>query len=499
MLHHEVGMDNREIIDIERDGYPKTAIKLGLEEYGVPKHLLQGEKMEGIITDGKEIQPWYWDGFCTIDDWRYVYFDRCHIESIHTIATDHRAEALDFIRMIAFALTKADQEFLDLNNGVFPLYRIYIYENDRILLLPPDLGDVVSIMIDEETKSRESTFLIQGKAEESFRLICEMAELMYYAASGTLPFSREIIIGSGYREIPLSCYAGLPDKTDGFISFIFHAKSREMRDITGNRNGAQALSWFLDKSEGLEWPLGSRSESERKESVEKAEEGREVQSYLEDAAKKAKRNAFWRVKGTVITVLAVIAVFVGAFLVSYISNLLEPPLTKDLNPEGIIYAVYDAQSNIDPQALDTAVKGDDLPQSMEVINLYVTSTMRYAYESLSPSINVNDWIAQGRPPVPSTSYIYGVVVESVEQTGENEYTAKGIWYAPFPYDSEEETAAIAENAVVYRYEVTQTFTFEWNDRGWWNIVGSEITEYTELEPEPIELVVENTNALISGV
>ena len=489
-------MDNREIIDIERDGYPKTAIKLGLEEFGVPKHLLQGEKQEGMITDGKEIQPWYWDGFCTIDGWRYVYFDRCRIESIHTIATKHRAEALDIVNKIAFALSHSDAAFLDLNSGVFPLYRIYIYENDKVLLLPPDLGDVVSIMIDEETKNIESTFLIQGRAEESFRLITELAELMYYAAAGTLPFSREIIKESGYREIPLSLYEELPVKTEGFISFIFHAKSREMRDITGNRTGAKTLSWFLERSAGLEWPLGNLTDEEKDERVRRTEESEKVRSYIESAAKKAKRNAFWRVKGTVITVLSVIGIFVAMFLYSYISNLLEPPLTACMDQEEIIYAVYDAQSNVDPQALDTAVKGDDLPQSMEVVNLYVTSTMRYAYESHNPAITVNDWIAAGKPPVPNTSYIYGVVVDSVEKTGENEYLATGTWYTPFPYDSEEEdTAQSIENAVVYRYEVTQTFRFEWNDRGWWNIVGSEITGYTELEPEHIEIYVPENQAM----
>ena len=494
-------MDNRVIVDIERDGTPVTAIRLGLDEFGVPKHLLQGEKKEGIISDGSSIEPWYWDGFCTIDGWRYVYFGRCRIESIHSIATTHRHDALSIINKIAYALCHADSSFLDLSNGIFPLYRIYIYEGDKVLLLPPDLGDVVSIMIDEETKDRESTSLIQGKAEESFRLITEMAELMYYAAAGTLPFSRPEIKESGYKEIPLSLYATLPEKTDGFISFIFHARSREMRDITGNRNGAAALEWFLERSVGLEWTLGDISEEEREENVSKAEESKDAAAFLEQAGKTAKRNAFWRVKGTVITILAIAGVLLIAFLYSYISNLLKPPLTKDLDPVGIIYAVYDAQSNVDPQALDTAVKGDDLPQSMEVTNLFVTTRVRLAYESSDPAINVNDWIAQGKPAVPNNSYVYGVVVDSVEKTGENEYTAKGTWYVPFPYEeTEEQEQPVAEaGSVVYRYSVTQTFSFTWNDRGWWNITDSEITEYTALEPEPIEVYVPEAPALSAPI
>ena len=47
-----------------------TAIRIGRDDFGVPKHLMQGEKMEGIITDGSSIRPWYWEGFATIDDWQ---------------------------------------------------------------------------------------------------------------------------------------------------------------------------------------------------------------------------------------------------------------------------------------------------------------------------------------------------------------------------------------------------------------------------------------------
>ena len=481
-------MDNREIVEIERDGELKTAIRLGPDEFGVPKHLMQGEKKEGIISDGKDIRPWYWDGFCTIDGWRYVYFDRCDIESIHTIATTHRHSAPDIVNMIAFALSKADEAFLDLNSGVFPLYRIYIYEGDKVLLLPPDLSDVISIMIDDETKNTESTYLIQGNAEMSFRLIAEMAEILYYAAAGTLPFSRETIKESGYREIPLSMYEKLPERTEGFISFIFHARSREMRDITGNRTGAATLSWFLERSHDLEWGLSDRTEDERAEAVRKAESEPSVKSYLEKAAKRARLNAFWRVKGTVITVCSVIAICVIAFLWSYISNLLEPPYTADMDPEEIIYAVYAAQSSINPEGLDDPVKGEDLPQSMEITNLFVTTRVRSAYESRVPSVDVNEWIADGRPAIPNTSFVYGVVVESVEETGENEYTAESIWYTPFPYEEEDTVEAPApDKSVIYRYYVTQTFQFTWNDRGWWNITGSEITDYKSMEPETVDI------------
>ena len=481
----------REIREIERDGRRWTAIRIGREEFGVPKHLLQGEKKEGIITDGSSIRPWYWEGLATIDGWRYVYFDSCRIEPVDTITTAHRSDALMLVNRIAFAIEHADAPFLDPDGGIIPLYRIFIYEGSQILIIPPDLADIMSVMIDEETKNEELTALIQGNAEMNFRLVSEMAQLLYYAASGTLPFSRSEIRESGYREVPLSFYQELDEKTEGLIAFILHARTREMRDIAGNRKAEEVLSWFIERSTGLEWNLENRTREECTESVRRAEESEKTKEFLEKSGKKARRNAFWRVKGTVITVSAVIAIALAFFLTSYISNLLEPPVTADMDQEEIIETVYEAQSNLDPQTLEAAVKGFELPQSMEVTNLYVASRARSAYESFNPAIDVNKWIGEGRPAIPNTSFIYGVVLESVEKTGENQYTATGVWYTPYSYeeDEEEEVITSLEDIPIYRYRVTQTFSFTWNNRGWWNITGSEITGYEELERERVEIYV----------
>ena len=163
--------------------------------------------VEGIISDGSSIEPWYWDGFCTIDGWRYVYLDRCRIESIHSIATTHRHDALSIINKIAYALCHADSSFLDLSNGIFPLYRIYVYDRDSILLLPPDLADVFAMMGSDEDRRHQVTAVIRGNAEQNFMLITEMAELLYYAASGILPFEDQAVRTSGYRTMPIPAIA----------------------------------------------------------------------------------------------------------------------------------------------------------------------------------------------------------------------------------------------------------------------------------------------------
>ena len=46
-----------EIIDIVRDGEKKTAICIGRDDFGLPKHLMQGTKQDGIISDGISGSP----------------------------------------------------------------------------------------------------------------------------------------------------------------------------------------------------------------------------------------------------------------------------------------------------------------------------------------------------------------------------------------------------------------------------------------------------------
>ncbi len=474
------------IREIVRDGEKKTAILIGDDSFGVPKHLMQGVKRNGIISDGSHLEKWYWDGLCTIDGMRYVYFSPMRIRPLSSLSTDARADALWIVRNLALALESADEDFLDLVTGVLPLYRIWIADEDKVLILPPDLGDIFSVMIPEEEKEASVSRIIQGKAEKNFLLITEMAELLYYAASGVFPFASDAIRGSGYREVPLRLYAELPEKTDGLISFIFHAKSREMRDIMGNGSGGENLSWFLSRSRDLEWPLENRSEEERDEAARKTESSEEYSSYIASRSAKAKRNAFWRVKGTIIIASVIALSVLGLFLYSYLSNILEPPETRDLQPEGIIEAFYDAQSDCMPEVMTTAVKGTTVPQDMEVTNLFVTSRARMAYEAMNPVINVNDWLAAGSPPIEESCMIYGVVLESIEKTGENEYLAHGIWYTPITANEGDEVTPEAGTTVVYKYDVEQSFGFTWNDRGWWNITSSEIVSYDYLGYETVE-------------
>ena len=472
-----------EIRTIIREGKEKTAIAVGHDDISIPKHLMSGEKHNGFILDGTSRSEWYWEGFCSIEGTRYIYFDSLDILTIDALSTELRDKALDIVRTIAHGLMESSPAFLDLTNGVFPLSRILLVRDGRVLLLPPDIGDIISLTQSEEENSRDRTDIIRGNAEIQFRLITEMAELLYFAASGLLPYADDAIRGSGYHPVPLRYIVTLDEKTDGFISFVLSAKVKEMRDIMGNIVGGKNLAWFLDKTTGLVWDLPARSTTVRDAAIAAAKGNQEYAAFIGNAEKKAKRNAFWRVKGTIIIISAIAGVALISFFGSWLYRLLQPPVTAGQDQVAVIEALYDAQNILDVELLTDAVKGCRLPQEMEITNLFVTSRARIAYEGFNPVINAEEWVEAGKPAIPETAIIYGVIVDSITQLDDDTFVADATWYTPYSADSTQETGGY-----VYEYHIQQTFDFEWNKRGWWNITGSEMTIKEELGRETVEYV-----------
>lgn len=466
-----------QIIQHTIDNEEKTCILLGDESLLPPKHIMQGEKKKGILyLDGRK-EDWIWEGLCTIDGSRYVYFSRHDIESFDLIADKYRGKALYFVRLLASLLAEEKEDFTSPLVGLLTTWRVFIVEGRGLLILPPDLGDLISIYMDDDEKYRCHGCYIKNDTEAGFSLIRQFAQFLYFALTGSRPYEKQEVRDAGYHEIPLkifrpALFPDLDERTVGFISFVLHAKEREQRDIMGNRNCVENLSWFVSRTQDIDWTVPALSNEELKAKADEVSSAPEVASLMAGIARKAKRRNFWRVKGTIITTAAIVAVILGAILASYVSNLLEPPYTKDMNQEEMIYAFYQAQNALSVDQMTDALSGCDAPQETEVISLYVTTMTRYAYEGQSPAVPADQWTAQGCPPIQLSQFVYGVSDLAVSQTGENSWHVEGNYYTPYPY-SEEETVAEdqipADKVVCYLYSMSQDFSFTWNDRGWWNI------------------------------
>lgn len=461
-----------------------SAINIGPESSGVPKHILQTERQSGIIIDGEEISSFEWKGVTKDSEYQYVYFDKLELEPLEAITTTSRKNALYLIKEIAYGIINASPSFLDMATGIFPLYRIYILDKTKILLLPPDMGALISI---SRIGERSSDYLTKRNTEKGFTLIREMAELMYWAATGRLPYENKDVRTCDYTEVPLSWYeSNLDKKCLGFIESVLHMRERQMRDISGNRKAQVNLSWFLKESVELDWNLDDRTVEEREESVSRTEGTEEYTHYFAKIEKEAKKRNFWRVKGTLILSVAAVAVIICVILGSVLKAKYEAPYTRDMDKNQIVADFFNNMNNIDPTAMDNNAFKATAPQYNAVLGLYVNKQTRTAYETLNPAVNLQEWLRNGKPAIPATSFIYGADITSITELDDNTLRASGTWYTPYRESEELDIEPPEGYTVVYTYDVDEDFTFEWSKRGWWIVTNIEITKYEYTGYELIE-------------
>ncbi len=474
-----------EIRTLVIEGEEKTAIRIGNKEESLPAHIFQGEKHDSLVIRDGKVEKVRYEAIYNEGEKRYVYFPKMDLFSLDHLSTTHRHNALSIVRNIAIGLESAGESFLNLETGVFPLYRIYICGEDGAFLLSPDIGDVLSLIRTNEERISEVNALIRRDSEDSYRLIAEMGELLYYAAAGDLPYSSDDVRKYKYQEFPLEkalelLNDRLDEKTLGLVNLILHAKRQEMRDIMGNRTPGKALSWFISRTDGLNWDLEEKDGKD----YEGLRECTEYKAFEQKAFSGAKRNTFFRKKGTIIAICIIAAALVSAALYDYISRLLEPPVSAGMSQEEVIMRFYEDQNSLMPDSMMSAVKGADVPQENEVMNLYVTSRMRMAYEQINPVVNVDDYLSAENPELITGATVYGVTDIELERVDDDTIIAHSKWYTPYSEDggTENDGGDVTEPTytIIFIKDVDQVFDFTWNERGWWNITGAEITKFDEV-------------------
>jgi len=457
-----------------------SALRFGSDNYEMPLRVMQNTRECGLLITDDKIEEFPWYGVTKDRDGQYILLPLSEYEDISTIADRHRDEALSLVRKIALGLNNAPRGFSDLLTGIFPLYRIYIEKGHNIVLLPPDAGSILTLSRSPEETDRDVRALIKSDIEPSFTLASEMTQLLYYALSGRLPYESNDVRGSGYKPYPLSLY-GFGSELSAFIMKTLTLKEKEMRLICLNGSAENTLGWFLRETGEYGWNEKKRSREELIAEREKAEKESAFTALREKKTKASKRRRIIREKGGPAIIIALVAAAVLYFTGNFLYNQFRAPLTKDLDPEGIIEYTIEKQNELDASSLNEGFKGE-AAQYMEVTSLYVSSRTTLAYSQKNTIININDWLEGERGSIDSECIVYGVIIESIEESGENTYTATLKYYTPYPmYDDDDENNPERENTVrIFEYLVDETFVFEWNTRGWWQCISSSFGDGTLL-------------------
>ncbi|MFA5698460.1 MAG: hypothetical protein WC954_01860 [Sphaerochaeta sp.] len=444
-----------------------TALPFATAEAELPAFLLQRERKASYLYDGETLTPWYWQGIALIDNKRSVYFPPLKLFSFTELATTRRSEALVWVRRLAEALTHTTLSFLDLSSGILPLWRIWGVEDGSILILNQDLGDLFAATANDENKYFNISSWVHHGLHGAFTLCDQLTQLLYYAITGIPPFAPADVRIDRYRHLPLKyAFEEVNTETRLFIDESLSLSLTKQRDTTGNKEPQKALTAFLAATEELVWNASDQEAALPPNTWQNKEP---IQEFLHAQATRAKRAVFWRMKGWIVITIAVSVILVSWFTISRIHDARKPPYTQFMEPGEIVSEYYVGLNTLDLSHMDAALaKRVKNPWTLEVTNLFVTRQTRQAYEGFSPTVDPNEWIAEGKPPLIEGSFLYGTSDLSLTYLDEHTIQAQSTLYTPYPYDEEVEEGAELSGA--YLYTMTQNFSFDVGKRGWYEIV-----------------------------
>ncbi len=468
------------------DGQMMQCIVIGEQEMDLPSYLLQGEKACGYLYDEGNLTKWYWKGLTIIDGKRCLYFDELPLFPLTDIASKKRDKALFIVRDVAKALENLPTSFLDLSSGILPIWRIWGVEGGKILILPQDLADLFTSCANEETRYFNSSAWVHHGLHTPFTLCDQMTSLLYFSALGFAPFSDKETREDSFKAMPLSlAKLSLPQSSVSFIDSTLSMGLTKQRDVSGNMESQKALGWFLFQTESLQWTLENLEQPKSRDSYNAVDA---CAVFMKGQHNRAKQRIFWRTKGWLVLTILAVVVSVSWFTTARIQEARRPPYTAGMEPTQVIQEYYAALNELSLENMDASLaKGVKNPSEMEVTNLYVTRQTRQAYEGINTQIDPNIWLADGKPAILSSTFIYGVANLSIKQLDQKTYLATGVMYTPYTYSDTEESATKEGYMPIYTYDIQQQFTVEMGKRGWY-----EITSISSVKVQPKEKILVET-------
>jgi hypothetical protein len=201
--------------------------------------------------------------------------------------------------------------------------------------------------------------------------------------------------------------------------------------LTGPVYSRKVSSWFR--------PLGEE---------ESAKIGAEREQYTRKKNLAVKTRRFV-IRNTAIIAASFIALLVTAlFIRNMIRHRAELPTTRGMTPVEVAEAYYGAFENLDHTLMEACVTNKAGKNDIDmVVNLYVMTKMRQAYETTGESyITAQKWLEQGRLVTDKT--VFGVTGLRIRPLSENSESAvldaEYILWMPSAYLREEEPALPAK-------------------------------------------------------
>jgi hypothetical protein len=471
-------MDGIRISHSTFNGEKATAICIGEASGELPRHLLTGGKACGYTVREGVVESWFYHSISDRDGIRYIISPNLDLLAFTEISGILRPNALERLRELAQALQKVPAGFLNPTKGFLETWRIFFIREGGVLLLPEKLSQLMLYSMGEEDRFTHFNRYLKPDVEHPFGLCHQFTQFLYCAATGFSPYEDPSVREDGWRHIPLALgFTPLPSQIAQWIDHVLSMSPKEQRDIVSAAYSAEAnLAWWLDQTADFSWSCVSTQEPIKKLETLSAP----VSTFRSAQKKRAQRRIFWRKRGALVVTIVFVVVIVLGTVGNVVYQNLQPPYTAGMSASGVITEFFAAQNALDVQNMSESLKrGVGNPFELEVSGLFVNTRVRKAYEGFDPVIRADEWISAGRPAIPESSLIYGVVDLQVEQVGAETYRATYVTLVP------SETGEIVDSSVATVDEMKRVTDFTLSDaKGYWLI--------TAIEPVTVETIATYT-------
>jgi hypothetical protein len=455
-------MDNMSICQTTIHGKKMTSICIGESSGDLPLHLMTGEKAVGFIVHGDTVEPWLWEAIRDRDGKRYIDGPVLPLIPFVELSKSLRNEALQRLRQLATAFMKVPANFIHPSGGMIETWRIFFLEEEGVLILPVELSQIMLYSVSEETKFTHVSRYMKPDTEPPFGLCHQFSQFLYLACAGFAPYEAPDVREDHFRHLPLS--TGFSGIDADFAQWIDHTLSMEPRvqreTVSAAYSAEDNLTWFLDSTANFRWDPQYDTVA-WEEVVEKSPS---VATFVQQQRKRAERRRFLRRRGALLATIALLSILVLTAVGNMVYDALQPPYTARMSAYEVVEEFFSSQNNLDLAKMDASLtRSARNPFETEVSSLFVNTKVRQAYEGFNAVIRADQWIAEGRPPIPESSLVYGVVDLDIVAKEDNRYRATYLIYYPSAEPDEEgfpTTVDVIER--VTDFQLTQ-------DRGFWQI------------------------------
>ncbi len=394
----------RGFVKIERDNREFLGVATGVRggSFAVRK-LSQGTNVHGWIIRNGSVERWATSGLTEHSGSVYVYGPWVSGYPLRDAIERETDTALEALERLATALQTAEQH--DIVPSYLHLRGVLLLEDGGVLLLPQSVVDSIRDQQDEEDLRNEFDYFNHPDERGPANISFAIAALSYRIITGTWPFDvdDEADRHTMVREQSLLEPSLVkPEIREDVSEVLYRALSSEQTP------GFEEWSPLLH-----EWRAGGftreLSEEERSRILARREQKRK--QMFQQFTRREKVRKHW--KQALVVIVAVIVV--GTIPGTMISNHLAPRETAGFSAEEVVRAFYEAQNELDHELMeDATIDGAASDRIREAVNLFVISRMRMSVEFDPGIVNAAEWDAEGRPPIPEGSWLYGITDLQIE-------------------------------------------------------------------------------------